>query len=177
MRHDTDLARTHGFQVYWLAATCAALLFALMLCYSPSVMAQGPTPGADQVIVIAQKLYCPLCQGLRLSDCELQVCEQMRRTIAEKLAAGESEEQIIRYFVEQYGEQVLGAPPKEGFNLLVWVIPLVILVGGLGVLFMVMRGWTARRQAIPVSPAPATDSKEIQAEYLRQLEEDLKKLE
>jgi cytochrome c-type biogenesis protein CcmH len=123
-------------------------------------------------MAVAEKLYCPLCDGIKLSDCELQVCEQMRRVIAEKLAAGESEEQIIQYFVEQYGDRVLGAPPKRGFNLLVWVMPVVILVAGLGLLFYFLRQWAGKKEAASTS-APG----ELPQEYLERLEEELEKLQ
>src|SRR5437870_9496134 len=74
------------------------------------------------------KLYCPLCGGVRLDVCELKVCNDMKQVIDQKLAAGESEQQIIAYFRQQYGDQVLGYPPAEGINLLPWLIPFVMLV-------------------------------------------------
>jgi len=63
----------------------------------------------------------------------------MRGIIQEKLAAGESREQIIQYFVDRYGEGVLVEPPKRGFSLLVWLGPLLALAAG-GVIV----AWTLR---------------------------------
>lgn len=85
---------------------------------------------ANDVNAVAQELWCPLCSGVRLDVCELKACEQMREEIAIKLSEGEDTESIKRYFVRQYGPQVLGEPPKEGFNLLGWILPIVVFVGG-----------------------------------------------
>ena len=93
---------------------------------------------ADDVNVIARELWCPLCSGVRLDACELKACDQMKDEIAIKLAAGDGLPEIKAYFVDQYGPQVLGEPPREGFNLLAWVLPILVMIGG-GV-FLVTRG-------------------------------------
>jgi cytochrome c-type biogenesis protein CcmH len=139
--------------------------------------AQGPTPAPAEVMAVAEKLYCPLCEGIKLSDCELQVCEQMRRVIAEKLAAGESEEQIVQYFVEQYGDQVLGAPPRRGFNLLVWAVPVVILAAGLGLLSYFLWQWAGKRETAIAESATVSAAGELPQEYLERLEDELEKLQ
>jgi len=56
----------------------------------------------------------------------------------ERLAAGESPEQVKAYFVEKYGLWILLAPPRQGFNLLVWVVPFVALGAGLVLVFIVI---------------------------------------
>ncbi|MEE9567819.1 MAG: cytochrome c-type biogenesis protein CcmH, partial [Candidatus Binatia bacterium] len=80
---------------------------------------------------------------------------QMQDLIRERLEAGESPEAVKAYFVERYGEWILLAPKKEGFNLLVWVLPFLGLAGGAVVLFVVMRRWQKRPQAAPASVDPA----------------------
>ena len=54
----------------------------------------------------------------------------MKDVIAQKLAAGEGTQNIKNYFVQQYGPQVLGEPPMEGFNWLAWILPIAVVVGG-----------------------------------------------
>lgn len=85
---------------------------------------------ADEVNVVAREIWCPLCSGVRLDGCELKACDQMKDVIAMKLAEGEDTESIKQYFVDQYGPQVLGEPPREGFNWLAWILPVVALVLG-----------------------------------------------
>jgi cytochrome c-type biogenesis protein CcmH/NrfF len=63
----------------------------------------------------------------------------MRDIVTRKLQAGESEEQILQFFVDRYGESVLAAPPKSGFSLLVWVVPPVGLLGAILLLYFLMK--------------------------------------
>jgi cytochrome c-type biogenesis protein CcmH len=90
------------------------------------------TPGVtpDEVNEVAREIWCPLCSGVRLDSCELRACEQMKDVIAIKLAEGEDTPAIKDYFLAQYGPQILGEPPREGFNWLAWILPFVALAGG-----------------------------------------------
>lgn len=85
---------------------------------------------ADEVNAVAREIWCPLCSGVRLDSCELKACEQMKDVIAIKLAEGEDTESIKAYFVEQYGPQVMGEPPRQGFNWLAWILPVVAVLAG-----------------------------------------------
>jgi cytochrome c-type biogenesis protein CcmH len=113
-----------------------------------STDAQEVTP--DEVNNVARQLWCPLCSGVRLDACELKACEQMKDVIAIKLAEGDDTESIQAYFVEQYGPQVMGEPPREGFNWLAWILPAVVLVLG-GLVF-----WRATQRM--VQPAVLLES-------------------
>jgi cytochrome c-type biogenesis protein CcmH len=136
---------------------------------TPSV-AGGVT--ADEVNKVARELWCPLCSGVRLDSCELKACDQMKEVIAIKLSEGEDTASIKNYFVEQYGPQVLGAPPLEGFNWLAWILPFVVLIGG-GV-FLWMRAQHMIRPATAASEIRSRSAVE-QSEYDRKLEEELKR--
>lgn len=136
----------------------------------PSTQAQADVTPND-VNEVARELWCPLCSGVRLDACELKACDQMKDVIAVKLADGEDTAAIKDYFVAQYGPQVLGEPPRAGFNWLAWILPVVALVGG-GV-FMWRR---ARHMMQPVkagSDHPAAGNKADEDEYAAKLEEEL----
>lgn len=157
------------------------LLFGLLLLgwalFSPGpASAQGlaqetaPNVSADEVNAVARKLWCPLCSGVRLDTCELKACDQMREVIALKLAAGETPAEIRAYFLEQYGPQVLGEPPREGFNWLAWILPVVVVAGG-GVFFWTRLQRMSRRPApADVTPAPTAPA---QTAHEQQLEKEL----
>jgi len=137
----------------------------------------GPAAGAavtaNDVNDVARQLWCPLCSGVRLDACELKACAQMKDVIGEKLAGGEDAASIKNYFVAQYGPQVLGEPPMEGFNWLAWILPvLAVLAGGLFVLSRIRSGTrrTATASVAPLAPA-AGDA------YSRKLDEELKNYE
>ena len=145
-----------------------ALLILLGIGGIPA-LAQEPTP--NQINAVARELWCPLCNGVRLDNCELQACIQMREVIGQKLVAGEDKEQIKAYFVQQYGDVVLGEPAREGFNLVVWIFPFLAVVVGLGWLAYLVMTWRRRKPSSP-SPAPA-GSGPSEDEYLRRVEQEM----
>jgi cytochrome c-type biogenesis protein CcmH len=76
----------------------------------------------------------------------------MRGVIRTKLQAGESDQQIIDYFVERYGDGVLIEPPRRGISLLVWLAPVVMLAGGAVLLWRLLRSWLRPRGASVIAP-------------------------
>ena len=101
--------------VWVLALTCVAA------AKDPDARAQA----------IAAQLRCPVCQNESVADSPSELAAQMRTLIGEKIAAGETDEQILDYFVSKYGEWILLEPPRRGLLWLVWVAPAVALsVGG-----------------------------------------------
>ena len=149
------------------------LLIALVIGWGGAVV-YAQTPAGDltqRVYEIADKLNCPLCQGQTLSECPLQICEEMRAEIAQRLQAGQSEQEILDAFVARYGIGILNQPPAKGFNLLAWVIPFVGLAVVLAIGGWVLVAWSRRRQAgETLPPAP---SEPLPEEYVRRLEEEL----
>ncbi len=94
---------------------------------------------------IAKKLQCPVCQTISVADSPSELAAQMRAIIREKLAEGWTEDQIINYFVERYGEGVLLEPPRQGFGLLAWVGPAVGVLFGLAIIAAAVRAWLRPR--------------------------------
>jgi len=79
----------------------------------------------------------------------------MRDLIRERLEVGESPEAVKAYFVARYGEWILLAPTREGFNLVVWILPFLGLGGGAAGLYVILRRWKRRPTAAPASVDPA----------------------
>jgi cytochrome c-type biogenesis protein CcmH len=90
---------------------------------------------------VASELRCPVCRSLSVLDSEAELSREVKGVIRERLAAGESPEEVKAYFVSKYGEWILLAPPKRGFTLLVWVLPFAVLVGGGAFLVVIFRNW------------------------------------
>ncbi len=150
------------------------LALALWIALCPdAASAQQPAPNVDdQVLRIAKDLYCPVCTGVPLDVCETQACVQWRALIREKLLAGETETQIRTYFIAQYGERVLGAPPPEGFNLSAYILPFGVLLLGAAVVFFTARGWLKHTQA-GAENMPAS-APHVSAEYAERIARELK---
>ncbi|HYR39701.1 MAG TPA: cytochrome c-type biogenesis protein [Methylomirabilota bacterium] len=126
----------------------------------------GAASPVDERVVhdVAAQLRCVVCQNLSVADSPSETANQMRQIIRERLAAGESPEQVRAYFVEKYGQWILLSPPKEGFNLLVWVVPFAGLGAGLVLVAVVLRRWTRRPAAVPSTPVDAAMRERIRRE-------------
>ena len=84
----------------------------------------------QRVYQLSTQLMCPVCDGQTLDQSQAQLSLDMQEVIRRKVEDGESNAEIREYFVDRYGEVVLASPDAGGFNLVVWVMPLVIFVGG-----------------------------------------------
>src|SRR5919197_6377148 len=120
-----------------------SLLFGIMLGLSVSAWSQ---PWQD----VAGDLMSPACPGRTLLNCTSSQAEQWRELIRQKLAQGESKEQILRYFVDISGEGILAAPPKQGFALTAWLLPFFVIVNGAGLIVILTCRWTPRRPQIAI---------------------------
>lgn len=132
----------------WIAPTAACMIM------SASVMSQpAPTgyPGAgvrgDSVLearttAVASTLRCPVCQGESIQDSPSTLAQQMRAVVRDKLRNGESPEQVKAYFVARYGEWILLEPKMTGLNVILYVLPVVLILGGIVVIVILVRRWT-----------------------------------
>jgi len=134
-----------------------ALLLAVAALAALGAAPPGQTVTEDQVREVAANLRCVVCQSLSVADSPSETANQMRAIVRERLAAGETPEQVTAYFVEKYGTWILLAPPRRGFDLLVWVVPFMALALGLGLAILAMRRWR-RRSAAAAPPAAVDDA-------------------
>ena len=154
------------------------LTLTLGLLVVGAVSAQQPTPSDDQVNAIAKQLYCPVCENISLDVCPTTACAQWRELIRQKLADGWSEQQIKDYFVQQYGDRVLGTPPAKGINWLVYLVPPVAILAGVYVLYHAFRSWKRPVQVEdikPTTPEPPAVTDATQDEYIQRFEEEVRK--
>lgn len=91
---------------------------------------------------LAAELRCPVCQGLSIHDSPSPLAQQMKDLIRSQVLEGRSDEEIRQYFMSKYGEWVLLEPKAQGFNLLVYLLPTLALLGGAGLILMAVRRWT-----------------------------------
>src|SRR2546428_501004 len=120
-------------------------LFFLSAAVSP-VTAQPAAPVSEETVhEVAAQLRCVVCQNLSVADSPSEMASQMRAIIRDRLAAGERPAEVQQYFVDRYGEWILLSPPRRGFNLLVWLVPLAAVGGGLVALAGFLRAWDGPR--------------------------------
>ncbi len=125
---------------------------------------------------VASQLKCLVCQGESVADSPATLSLQMRGVIRQQLQSGKSEQEVIQYFVSRYGDRILLSPPWQGLTLLVWLVPIALMVGGILLLFVVLRSWQSQSDKEPVvaDRAESVDIDENElAYYQQQIEQEL----
>jgi cytochrome c-type biogenesis protein CcmH len=170
-----------------------ALLFALLLGATTGarlVTAQGGEfvlpPGVtwDDVNRIASKMYCDVCEGIPLDECESVACRQWREEIARQLGEGRSEDEIVDYFVERYGADVASIPRDRTDRAIAFGVPiaiaLLLALVGIGQVRRLQQrsqqgGAVARRSAARLQARPVPD--DIDPALLERLQRELEELD
>lgn len=129
-----------------------ALLFGLLLLTASLAQDIILNP---QVFEIGAELRCPTCVAESVSESNAAIAREMRQIIAEQLDDGRSRAEILAFFQERYGDWVLLNPPRSGVFTLVWLAPVVAVIGGLLGLALLMRRWRAVAEVTPTDIDPA----------------------
>jgi cytochrome c-type biogenesis protein CcmH len=126
------------------------ILLIIAVTFAPSTGAAAPerSPHDEDVLREARNIYnqimSPYCPGQSLANCGSGAAEVLRAQIRDRLADGDSSEEIIASLVEEFGESVMAAPPNRGFARLAWIGPFAILLAGLVLVVVYLRRHTAR---------------------------------
>lgn len=110
------------------------LFFLLLIIAACAPSSRDP---AERALAIGAQLRCPVCRGVPISESPSTLAQEMMGEVRGQIRSGKSDEEILKFFQERYGEWVLLKPKAEGMNLMVWVLPFLFLLGG---------GWFIRRQ-------------------------------
>jgi len=111
----------------------------------PGAFAKDAPPASDDPVLearmlrIAEELRCLVCQNQTIADSHADLAVDLRRELREMLQRGDSDEQVVKYMTDRYGDFVLYRPPMKATTVLLWFGPGVLLVGGLAILFVVLR--------------------------------------
>ena len=144
----------------------AVLVVALAVVAPAAASEQSPT-----LPELERELICPTCHET-LAASTSPIAERMRVFIRARIAAGDTKSEIKDKLVDQFGESVLAAPPKSGFNLLAWLLPLVGIVLAAGVVGFLAYRWSRSRKA--EEPAPSANGRfSLDPELERRLDEEL----
>lgn len=111
-----------------LATTGAVLLLAAGIVVG---LLTTDAPQPDRVHELASQLRCPVCQSESVADSPSETAQQMRARIAELVADGRSDAEVLQEFVDAYGQWILLEPPLNRTSALLWGLPAVVLVAGL----------------------------------------------
>jgi cytochrome c-type biogenesis protein CcmH len=151
------------------AARRLPLLALLLLALAPAPGALAAEPQTT-LPAIEEQVMCVVCKT-PLSVANGPQAEAQRRQIRRLIAAGLTEQQVKDELVAEYGERVLALPEDDGFNLAVYLVPVVLVLLALGMLALALPRW--RRHARVRAGQPAVAAPSLSAEDERRLDEDL----
>ena len=89
---------------------------------------------------LSQELRCPKCQNQNIADSNAPISRDLRAIVHEQLEAGASDEEIIVYLVDRYGEFVRYRPGVDNNTFWLWSAPLILLLMALTVVWLQIRG-------------------------------------
>ena len=149
---------------------------AVIVMLSTACLTQGTSPTLDERAQgIDRSLMCPICPGETINQSQTELAKQMRAIVREKLASGETRQDILDFFVERYNEDVLAAPPKSGFNLVVWSIPVLGIAAAMATLALVLRGMRRNPGGVGAATEGATVEADLEP-YLARVDVELDRI-
>ena len=125
-----------------MARMCTWLLLAMVSL--GAIAKDAPSAATDPVVEarmlrIASELRCLVCQNQTIADSHAGLAEDLREEVRIMLRKGQSDEQIVKYMTDRYGDFVLYRPPVKATTMLLWFGPAALLLGGSTALLIVLR--------------------------------------
>jgi cytochrome c-type biogenesis protein CcmH/NrfF len=142
-----------------VAAVAAALLIAVTQLSVPA-----PSTDAERVEALAAQLRCPDCQALSVAESRTRAADAIRADIAERVGAGQSDDEIRDAYVATYGTWILLAPPDP----LAWLLPAAVVLAAIAAFgAWLLRG---RSRSVPAAepPPPGTATVGSDAQRIRE---------
>ena len=121
------------------ALVLAALVLAALVLAAPAAASEERPTAAE----LESELVCPVCEST-LDTSNAPVALRMKAFIRERIAAGDTKSEIKASLVDQFGLAVLAVPPRRGFELVAWVLPLAVLLGGALIVGALAWRWSRR---------------------------------
>lgn len=117
----------------------------LVFVIATAAIAGEAAPAAEdpalekRVNALASELRCLVCQNQTIADSNAGLAIDLKNQVREKLQQGENESQIVDFMVARYGDFILYRPPIKASTVLLWLGPLLLLLGGLLVLYRLLK--------------------------------------
>ncbi len=109
----------------------ALLVIGASIAITITVLAIDSSGATDRVHALAERLKCPVCTSESVADSPSQVSRDLYDLIEEQIADGWTDEEVVGFFIDTYGEQVLLDPKTGGAGAVLWIAPIAALaVGG-----------------------------------------------
>lgn len=147
-------------------AIVAALVLALQTAAAPAADLDREARAIDELLV------APCCYSQQVSVHQSAAAEAVRRDVRARLAAGQRRDEIVAVYVAQYGKRILAEPPATGFDLTLYVLPVVLFFATLAAV-----AGLVRRMSRPVVVAGGDDTGSLSSDERSRLDEELRDLD
>jgi len=154
-----------GRAPWWLAWAAMAVIVVVAL-FIGTTREDGPKTAQDRVTAIARTIKCPLCGGQTVADSNGSASKVIRVDIADRVAQGQSDDEIRAYYGDVYGPETLLTPSASGVVGIVWILPVVVGALALAGLVLAFTRW----RRIPAMSATDAD-RDLVASAQRQAHE------
>ncbi|MGI9273317.1 MAG: cytochrome c-type biogenesis protein [Endozoicomonas sp.] len=128
---------------HWLVSLVAALFVALYAATGQATVIQSyefATEAQEQQFFrLTEELRCPQCQNQSIADSNAGISEDLRREVHRMVLKGADDKTVIEFMLDRYGEFILYRPQFESKTLVLWLGPLVLLLFGLFIVFVLVR--------------------------------------
>ena len=151
----------------------AGLSVLALLLFAGLARGQAEQVSDTEVIGVAQRMYCPVCENIPLDECQTGACLEWKEEIRAQLGAGRSEQEIISSFVARFGDHVVGVPQDPLLRMLTVALPLLGLALAIGLAGRTFRRF-GRARELSLAHEPAGTGAAADAVYRRRLEADLR---
>jgi len=121
-------------RLLWIPLLASGALLLAVATFDSS----GPQTDEERIQDLAESYACPTCQGQSVAESNAAVAATIRQFIGNEVRAGATDTEIRDQLIVSYGGDVLLTPPAEGISALVWILPVVVLVGGSAALAAVL---------------------------------------
>jgi len=153
----------------------AVLIFSFLLVLSGCVRESDITL-EQRAHQLAGELMCPVCDAQTLDGSNAQIADDMRLKVRDLLDEGSTNAEVKDYFVLRYGQEILAAPEHSGFNLLAWIVPVLIVLGAIGIALLSiknMRKSGLEAQSVGGPSIAVAQKQDDLSVYLAQVDRDL----
>ena len=126
------------------------------------------------LVDLENQLMCPVCAGETLAQSDSLPAQRIKVHLQQRIRQGWSRSRIINEEVDIWGTRILAAPPRHGFDLLAWVLPLAGILGAAGVMGLLAWRWSRGREEPEQLPGPwSLNGRPLDPELERRLDEEL----
>jgi cytochrome c-type biogenesis protein CcmH len=150
--------------VFMLLWTMLILTPAMVHAVQPDEIMADPAQEA-RARALSRELRCMVCQNQSIDDSDAPLARDLRLLVRERIAAGNTDGQVMEFLVARYGEFVLLKPRVEAHTLVLWLVPPLVLLGG-GIAL-----WVSSRRRAKIAPETGFSNLEFTPEEEARLEQ------